>query len=100
MRGLRTAAVVICLAGMARGQIDCTKTAYQDNNMTDYGPLVVRSLAGVTEDNRRSRIPGVCVAVFTDNSEHRMIAATRSGNDGRLRAAGSTTRQVSCDRDL
>jgi hypothetical protein len=82
MLGWWMVVIATCFALPAHAQDDCAKTVYQDHNMTDYGPLAVRSIGGVIEDKHQSRIPGVCVVVFTDNGEHRMVMATRAGKDG------------------
>jgi hypothetical protein len=58
----------------------CTPT-YQNHNMVDYGPLVLRNLSGYDIDPYSARMAGGCISLFTEK-DHQLVATIRADKDG------------------
>lgn len=76
------AAVVIpaCQAQESR-PVNCSPE-YQNHNMVDYGPLVLRGLSGRALDPSAVPIPEVCLGIFTDDSHRKLVASTLTDQQG------------------
>lgn len=83
MRGLSIVVLLVLAASASQAQEPagkCTPT-YQNHNMIDYGPLVLRSLSGHAIDPSSVQVPGGCIGLFT-NDGHRLVAAAETDPDG------------------
>jgi hypothetical protein len=55
--------------------------SYQNHNMIDYGPLVLRNLSGQAIDPTSAEVRGGCLGLFSEEG-HRLIAATEADQNG------------------
>ena len=56
---------------------------YDNRNMIDYGPLVLRSLSGIAIDPNNARVPGVCIGIFTETA-HELVNTTVTDEGGKF----------------
>jgi hypothetical protein len=83
MRWLPIIVLFALAVPVSHGQSSTEKCSpvYQNHNMVDYGPLVLRKLSGYDIDPYSVRMAGGCIALFTEE-DHRLIATTRADQDG------------------
>ncbi len=65
----------------AQGLAEKCDPTYQNHNMVDYGPLLLRTLSGYDIDPYSVRTAGGCIALFTEG-DHRLVATTQADQDG------------------
>lgn len=85
---LRAAYLICLLSIVAYGQAVCNQMSYEDKNQTDYGPIRVSRVVGVLNDKQGVAVPNVCVGLFGEEADHRLVMATNSDADGHFRFAG------------
>jgi hypothetical protein len=69
---------VICSAADASAQ---ATMQYENNNQVDYGPLVVRTVAGLVFDGSGASIPSANIGLFTEGT-HSLVSQTTSNANG------------------
>jgi hypothetical protein len=75
-----------CLAQQKDKTSQCS-TVYENHNQTDYGPLQVHAIEGVSViqvgTQEQPRVPGACFALFTEK-DHKLVASVKADSDGRF----------------
>jgi hypothetical protein len=82
-----TALLLIGLALLSYGQSDCGHLSYEDKNQTDYGPIRVSRVAGDSKDKQGVAVPNVCLGLFDEQPDHRLLMRTESDASGHFRFA-------------
>ena len=82
---LRAAHLICLLSIVAFGQAVCNQMSYEDKNQTDYAPIRVSRVMGVSNDKQAVAVPNVCIGLFGEGADHRLVMATNSDSDGHFR---------------
>ena len=89
MRTVLLAAIGLMLvapAALAQEELPSCPSAYQNHNQIEYGPLLVRAVAGRVIDRQSAVVPGACLTVFSEIG-HKLVTSARTDAKGGFRLA-------------